>query len=111
VIVIAELSSWIHTKEVAPGIVVHVVAVGRSLMQCWVAMKKGTVLPVHSHPHEQASFVVSGRVQWAVGGENRDGPAGSGIIFAPNESHGAVVLEDCTIADVFTPVRHEYLEG
>ncbi len=104
------LSRYLCKKELAPGITVHVVAVGRNLMQCWVAMKAGTQLPVHSHPHEQSSFIVTGCLRWTVDGEERYGPPGSGIIFAPGQPHGALVLEDCVVVDAFTPVREDYLE-
>jgi quercetin dioxygenase-like cupin family protein len=100
---------YLHRRQLAPGITVHVLATGANLMLCWVSMRAGTVLPVHSHPHEQASFVASGRIRWLIDGEERDGPANSGIIFAPNQPHGAVVLEDCVVADSFTPVREDYL--
>lgn len=102
-------AEFICKKELAPGITVHVVAVGDNLMQCWVAMQKGTRLPVHSHPHEQSSFIVSGSVLWTVDGEERKGRAGTAIIFAPHQPHGALVLEDCVITDAFTPVREDYL--
>ncbi len=102
-------AAYISKKELAPGITVHVIAAGSNLMLCWVAMKASTRLPVHSHPHEQSSYIVSGRLRWTVDGEERDGPAGSGIIFAPNQPHGALVLEDCVVTDSFTPVREDYL--
>ena len=99
----------ISRKNVAPGITVHVMAAGKALMQCWVSMKKGTVLPVHSHPHEQSSLIIRGRIVWTVDGREREGPPGSCVIFAPNQPHGLLVVEDCLIADAFTPVREDYL--
>ncbi len=103
-------TEYLNRKELAPGITVHVVAVGANLMQCWVAMKKGTRLPAHSHPHEQSSFIVSGSVRWTVDGLEKVGPAGTCMIFAPGQQHAALVLEDCVIVDAFTPVREDYLE-
>lgn len=104
-------ANFISRKELAPGITVHVMATGTNLMLCWVAMKAGTRLPLHSHPHEQSSYIVSGRLRWTVDSQELDGPAGSGIIFAPNQPHGAAVLEDCVVTDAFTPVREDYLGG
>jgi len=101
--------TYLHRKELAPGITVHVLAAGQSLMQCWVAMSRGTRLPVHSHPHEQASYIVSGRVLWSIDGEEREGAAGTAVIFAPYQQHGALVLEDCVVVDSFTPLRQDYL--
>ena len=103
------MTKYLNTKELVPGIVMNVVAAGGSLMQTYVTLKKGAMLPVHAHPHEQSSFVISGHMVFTVEGKEIDCPAGSGIIFAPNQPHGAQILEDSTVADVFTPVREEYL--
>ncbi len=102
-------AEYICQKQLAPGITVHVVAVGANLMQCWAAMKQGTRLPVHSHPHEQSSYIISGSVRWTVDGRDIDGLAGTCMIFRPNQPHGALVVEDCVITDAFTPVREDYL--
>jgi len=101
--------AYTSAKDVAPGITVHVMAAGRALMQCWVRMRQGTVLPVHAHPHEQSSLIISGRVIWTIEGREKEGLPGSCTIFAPNQPHGALVVEDCLIADAFTPVREDYL--
>lgn len=100
---------YINRKELAPGITVHVLSVSNELMQCWVAMTAGTELPIHSHPHAQASYVISGHVRWTIDGTEVDGPAASSVIFAPGQRHGAAVLTDCEIVDTFTPPRLEYL--
>jgi len=101
--------TFLNRKQVAPGITVHVLATSPELMQCWVAMRKDTQLPVHSHPHAQSSYVVAGQVQWQIDGQSVDGPAGSAVIFAPNQPHGALVLADCEVVDTFAPPRDEYL--
>lgn len=102
-------TAYLNRKLVAVGIEVHVLAASPQLMQCWVAMNAGTELPVHSHPHAQASYVVKGKVRWLVDGQPMDGPAGSSIIFLPGQPHGALVLEDCEVVDSFAPPRDEYL--
>lgn len=102
-------ATYLNRRELAPGITVHVLATSSTMMQCWVAMSKGTELPVHSHPHSQSSYVIKGHVRWLIDGQPVDGPAGSAVIFAPNQPHGALVLSDCEVADTFTPPRDEYL--
>jgi len=102
---------WICRKQLTPEITVHVLAKGQNLMLCWIQMKKGTQLPVHDHPHEQVSYVVSGRVRWEIEGRHCDGRAGTAVSFPPNQRHGCLVLEDCVIVDAFTPLRQDYLDG
>lgn len=73
----------------------------------------GSVVPVHDHPEEQFTVMVSGRMRFAVviGDETVESEAGPDeIVHLPGgRPHGAVALEDCVFFDVFTPVRHELL--
>ena len=100
---------YIFKKEVAPGIIVHTIGVGQNLMLCYVTLKKGAVLPEHAHPHEQASFVVSGRMKFSLRGQEIDCSCGTGLVFQPNEAHSAVAIEDTVVVDSFTPIRQDYL--
>ena len=102
-------AAYINRKELAPGITVYVLASSPALTQCWVAMREGTELPVHAHAHTQSSYIVKGHLEWMIDGKRVDGPAGSAVIFAPNQPHGARVLADCEVTDAFTPAREEYL--
>jgi len=104
------LQEYINTKEVAPGIVVHVIGASEKMMLCYATLKKGSILPEHRHRHEQTSFVVTGKLTFRVNGAERVCPAGTGLVFASNEPHSAVVEEDSTVADSFTPVREDYLK-
>ena len=54
----------------------------------WV-FEKDAVLPVHSHRHEQITYVVSGEIRFETGdGNTTTAPAGTFVVFAPNEPHG-----------------------
>lgn len=103
------MQQYLFKKEVLPGIVVHTIASGERIMLCRITLAKGAVLPVHSHPNEQASFVVSGSLRFTLNGEERLVTAGQGILFAPDEPHSAVALEDSVVSDVFSPPRRDYL--
>lgn len=103
------MPEFLWKKEVVPGIVVHTLAVGKNMMLCWVTLRKGAQLPAHSHPHEQASFVISGHLKFIVDGEEKDCPAGTGVVFPPNVQHSAYVVEDSVVTDVFSPIREDYL--
>lgn len=103
------MPEFLFRKEVVPGIIVHTLATGGDMMLCYVTLCKGARLPEHSHPHHQSSFVVSGHLRFSVDGVVHDRRSGEGIVFAPNVPHGAEVIEDSIVSDVFVPVRKEYL--
>lgn len=64
----------------------------------------------HSHPHEQISYVISGRMNFHV--EDKVVPLGPGglLVIPPNAKHWGVVVgeEPVLNLDVFTPKRAEY---
>lgn len=82
---------------------------GDSLSLTHWAMEKGAMLPLHTHPHEQITFLVSGRLQFDRGGlEPLIVESGSFVVFSPGEPHGGIALEDSVAIDAFSPVREDF---
>ena len=73
----------------------------------WV-IKKGSVLPSHSHPHEQTTQVLEGKFELVVEDEKKICEKGFLTIIPPYTIHSGVALTDCKIVDVFSPVREDY---
>jgi len=73
-----------------------------------VVISAGTTLPMHDHPHEQVTYVLSGQMEFTVG--ERTGVAGPGevVLIPGGVRHGGRTLSDCRLIDVFTPVREDY---
>jgi quercetin dioxygenase-like cupin family protein len=69
----------------------------------------GFALPVHSHPHEQTGYLVSGRLRFTIGDETRDMAPGDSWCILGDVPHGAVILEDSVAVEVFSPVREDFL--
>lgn len=66
--------------------------------------------PLHSHPHEQISYIVSGKVIYFLGSEQRTLEAGDMVTIAPNVPHAIQTLTPkVRLADAFTPVREDFL--
>jgi quercetin dioxygenase-like cupin family protein len=66
--------------------------------------------PLHSHPHEQISYIVSGKVVYFVGSEQQTMEAGDMVTIPPNVPHAIQVLTPAVrLADAFTPVREDFL--
>jgi quercetin dioxygenase-like cupin family protein len=86
--------------------------VGRNLMLCRFRFAANLVTPEHSHPHEQMSIVVKGRVRFFVEGAERIAGPGDVLSFPPECWHGATMLdEEVELIDIFTPVREDFLKG
>jgi quercetin dioxygenase-like cupin family protein len=72
-------------------------------------LRKGAVLPKHSHPHEQTGYLIRGRIRLSVGTDDHDAQAGDSWCIPGGVEHGAVALEDAVAIEVFAPVRQDYL--
>ena len=72
-------------------------------------LDKGTVLPKHSHPHEQTGYLVSGQIRLAIADETRDLFPGDSWCIAGGIEHGAEIIEDSVAIEIFSPVREDYL--
>ena len=83
---------------------------GDKLMIVRAELPAGSVAPRHSHPHEQMTIVFSGRVEMSLGDETAILGPGEVVHIPGGVEHGAVALEDAVIADVFHPVREDFLE-
>ena len=80
-------------------------------MLSYLQMDEGAIVPLHSHPHEQAGILLKGRLQLTIGAETREVEAGSMFIIPPNVPHRAVAIGGpATVLDVFSPIREDYAE-
>ena len=80
-------------------------ATGESCQLLWAKFEPGGTYELHSHPHEQMSMIVSGRMRLTVGDEVRDIGPGD-MWYAPaNVKHGGEVLGDEPVVfiDVYAP--------
>lgn len=75
-----------------------------------VSLEAGVTVPVHSHPHEQWTYILEGQMEFTLNGEKQMLLPGMGAFIGSNELHGAVAVTACKVIDVFTPVREDYRE-
>jgi quercetin dioxygenase-like cupin family protein len=84
--------------------------VGQQLMLCRFRFAPHLVTPEHSHPHEQMSIVVSGKVRFFIEGEERIAVPGDVLQFPAGCWHGATMIEEeVVLLDIFTPAREDFL--
>ena len=97
-------------EQAGPGVARKVLARGGELMMVEVVFEKDAVGPVHTHPHEQASYVLRGAFELEMGGVKETVRAGDSFYVPSDAPHGVVALEPSVILDVFTPQRQDFLK-
>lgn len=96
-------------KSPAEGVRLKAVCWGEKTLMAEFRLTRGHVLPEHSHPHEQTGYVVSGKIVMQVEGQRHVAEPGDSWCIPGNVPHGAEVLEDAVIIEVFSPVREDFL--
>jgi len=98
-------------RDSAPeaGLTRKVLAYNEKLCVVEHRMQKGWQGTMHSHPHEQAVYVVSGCLRVSCEGKTTDIRSGDSFVVRGGVEHGAAALEDCVVVDVFTPLREDYV--
>ena len=107
----AQHLNWadIPVEHPAAGIERQMV-VGERFMIVRFRFKPFLVTPEHTHPHEQMSLIVSGRVRFFIEGKERIVSAGDVLHFPPNCLHGATMMdEEVVLIDIFSPIREDFL--
>ena len=72
-------------------------------------LNKDATLPLHSHPHEQIGYLVSGQIQLTIGLEVHEVLPGDSWCIPGGVQHGAEIVADSVAVEVFAPVREDYL--
>ena len=97
-------------EDLGGGIKRRMAAYNDNVMCVEVHFEKGAVAALHSHPHEQISYVLSGAFEFEIGDEKKVVRAGDTTFKQPNIVHGATCLEAGVLLDFFTPHREDFLK-
>jgi quercetin dioxygenase-like cupin family protein len=82
---------------------------GERLSLAVVELDPGSVVPEHSHDHEQLGIVLHGGLTFRVGGETRELRAGGTWRIPSNVPHEVHVgPEGAVVIDVFAPTRDDW---
>jgi quercetin dioxygenase-like cupin family protein len=85
---------------------------GERMMLAHVYLKKGCIVPKHSHENEQLTYILEGALRFWLGEDQRetlDVRAGEVLHIPSNLPHKAEALEDTLDVDVFSPPRADWL--
>lgn len=92
-----------------PGIGQKTLVYGEKTLMAEFLLKKGSILPRHTHPHEQTGYLVKGRIRLSIDLGEYDVEPGDSWSIPGSVEHGAQILEDAIAVEVFSPVREDYL--
>ena len=101
-------------KERLTDLLERRVITAERIMLAHVFLKKGCVVPRHSHENEQVSYLLEGALRFWLGEdqvEERVLRAGEVLVVPSNLPHKAEALEDTLSVDVFSPPRQDWLDG
>lgn len=96
-------------QQVLPGIRMKTLVYGEKSLLVEFHLALGAELPLHSHPHEQSGYLVSGVMELNVAGEVRRLTPGDAWCIPGGLEHSARIVEDAIAVEVFAPRRDEYL--
>ncbi len=99
-------------EHVVDGIERRIIS-GDRMMLTHVYLRKGAVVPLHSHDNEQLTYILEGALRFWVGDEGServDVRAGEVLHIPSNVPHKAEALEDTLDVDIFSPPRQDWLD-
>ena len=106
---------WVRNREVtgkmvAEGVERRIKSYTDELMVVENHFKKGAEGVLHTHPHTQITYVVSGVFDFTINGETRTVRAGDTMLKKDGIEHGCVCKEEGILLDIFSPMRKDFIE-
>ncbi len=83
--------------------------VGQQMMLARILLKKGCIVPQHSHHNEQLTYVLEGALKFWIDGREIVVHAGEVLCIPAHMPHQAEALEDTVDLDVFSPPRADWI--
>lgn len=69
---------------------------------------RNTVVPEHSHMHDQIGYVVRGQMEFNIGGETQTCNPGDSYAIPGDVLHSARSTVDTVLVEVFSPPREDF---
>jgi len=107
-----QLYEWtrVEKEQMNPSFARQVIH-GENITVARVYLKKGCLVPEHSHPNEQISMLEQGTLRFVIGGVEKVVKAGQVLHIPPHVPHSAEALEDSVAVDLFSPIREDWIRG
>jgi quercetin dioxygenase-like cupin family protein len=80
-------------------------------MLVWWSIGAGVHVEPHSHANEQIAWMLKGKMEFRLGGEQRVCGPGDVVVIPGGMEHEAWFREDTQVIDFFAPPRDDFLVG
>ena len=100
-------------KEQLSDVLDRKLITGDRMMLAHVYLKKGAIVPQHSHGNEQITYILEGGLRFWIGVDESqviDVLAGEVLHIPSHVRHKAEALADTLDVDVFSPPRQDWLD-
>ena len=106
---------WVFHADALPqpagaGVTRRVLAYTDGLMCVENTFQEGAVGKLHSHPHTQITYVVSGEFSFTIDGETHTVKPGDTLLKTDGVVHGCVCTKAGILLDIFNPMREDFLK-
>lgn len=83
---------------------------GQRSMLARIILRKGCLVPLHSHDNEQITYVLEGALKFQIQGQEIVVAAGEVLVIPSQVPHSAEALQDTVDLDIFCPPREDWLQ-
>lgn len=100
-------------EEPLSGVLSRKLITGDRMMLAHVYLKKGCIVPRHSHENEQITYILEGGLRFWIGADESkviDVMAGEVLHIPSQVQHKAEALADTLDVDIFSPPRQDWLD-
>jgi len=84
---------------------------GERSMLARIILRKGSIVPEHSHDNEQITYVLDGALKFVIEGKEVIVRSGEILVIPSNLPHSAEALENTVDLDIFCPPRADWING
>ena len=105
-----ETTSWEKiSPETLSDKITRQMLYGEKAMLARIVLKRGAIVPRHSHANEQITWILSGALKLIFDDGERVLHGGQMLLIPGNLPHAAEALEDTVDIDIFGPPRQDWI--
>jgi quercetin dioxygenase-like cupin family protein len=107
-----QLYKWddVALENVRDGISRKFIAGDREMV-AQIHLRRGAIVPTHSHESEQLTYVFTGALKFNLDGREITVGPGEVLRIPSWMPHSAEAIEDTFELDLFSPIRQDWIDG